>query len=75
MFPEGEVLKTSLSQLLLTEPLALHISMLTTIRPTSQRTKNMKAPRMTMEGSKRRWDMSHSSSAMKAMVREETVIQ
>ena len=68
-------MKTSLSQLLLTEPEELHISMLTTIRPTSQRTKNMKAPRMTMEGSKRRWDMSHSSSAMKAMVREETVIQ
>ncbi len=75
LFPVGSVLQTSRLQLELTEPTGPHSSMLTTMSPTSHSTKNMKEPRMTMEGSSRRCAISHRREAMKTMVRAATVMK
>lgn len=64
LFPVGDVLHTKRLQFELTEPTGPHNSILTTMSPTIQSTKNMKEPSMTMEGRSRRWAMSHSSVAM-----------
>lgn len=72
-WPVGFELKTCWLQLDET-PEGPQSSTDTTIRPTNQRTNNMKPPIMTIEGRSRRWKMSHSNNPMKMMQMAETVM-
>lgn len=72
--PVGFRLKTSISQLLDILPLGPNSSIATMIRPVNQRTNRIKAPIMTIAGSKRRCAINQKRPKMKRMVRPETVM-
>lgn len=72
---DGALLKTRRLQLAFTDPAGPQSSMLTTMSPTIHNTKNMKDPRITMDGNSRRCEISHSSSPRKPMVRPATVMK
>lgn len=72
--PVGFRLNTSISHILDTDPDGPKSSTDTMIRPVSHKTKSIKAPIMTMAGSRRRSAMSQKRPTMKMIVREATVM-